>query len=257
MAIVRATLHLLVGLIGVVCSAQIVHAQNTWTGFYVGAHAGYAWQRDNVAVTSQNPAVFGEQPFIVGLPSDGAVGGAQVGVNWQFAPHWVTGIEADFSRSKSSGDARNNSIFTDTGAPLPGAYHDVHQHMQWFATVRGRLGYLVSNNLLLFGTGGFAYGRADESALHDYTGTGASFSTFTGASRSTMVGWTAGGGAELQLGGNWSAKIDYLYFDLGDDTITQRRVLVLANDPQTLFSTFHQHGNLVRVGINYTFGWLP
>lgn len=226
----------------------------SWTGVYVGGHAGYGWHRGDVGVTSQDPAVFGELPFTLGLDKSGFVGGGQVGYKWQAGPSWVTGIEADLSGAAIKGDARNNAIFTNFGVLLPGAYYDARAQMQWLGTVRGRLGYLAAHGLLIYGTGGLAYGQIADTAIHDYTGTGAAFSVFSGSSSKLKTGWTAGGGAELQLSGNWSAKFEYLFVDLGRETIAQRRVLVLPNDPQTMFSAFNSESHIVRLGVNYSFG---
>jgi outer membrane immunogenic protein len=116
------------------------------------------------------------------------------------------------------------------------------QETDWFGTVRGRLGWLATPNLLLFGTGGFAYGRVSDSANWaanapagvvfgiGIVGNGvgltcgvtgpASTICFAGNSSGTRTGWTAGGGLEWLLDQHWSAKIEYLFVDLGTNTVT-------------------------------------
>lgn len=249
-------LFLIAAPVVVTITTTVVHADCTpgWTGWYAGGQAAVGWQRRDVGVTSQDPAVFGELPFSVGLDTKGAIGGGQIGYNCQMGARWVSSIEADFSSSAVKGDGTANSVFTNFGVLLPGAYQSVHQQMKWFGTVLGRLGYLASNDLMLYGTAGLAYGKLTHSALHDYTGTGAPFSVFTGLTSQVKAGWVIGGGGELHLTGNWSAKIEYSIFNLGRDTVTQRRVLAVPGDPQMLFSSFGSEGQMVRLGINYKFG---
>ena len=68
------------------------------------------------------------------------------------------------------------------------------------------------------------------------------------------MGWTIGGGAEMRLGSNWSLKGEYLYYDLGDETVVARRVGFIANDTNFVTSRFESTGHIARGGINYKFG---
>jgi outer membrane immunogenic protein len=165
-----------------------------WNGVYVGVNLGYQWGK----VTN-----WGAEP-------DGLMGGGQVGYNWQVHPNWVLGIEADFQGSGAS----------DTFA----AYKFSNP---WFGTVRGRAGYAM-NNVLVYATGGFAYGGGRVE--------------FAGLSESqTHVGWTVGGGVEVGLTPNWTAKAEYLYVRLED----QGYVLTGLNNGF--------QSNVFRLGVNYKF----
>ena len=152
------------------------------------------------------------------------------------------------------------------------------QSTDWYGTVRGRAGWLATPNLLLFGTGGFAYGRVNDSAnwvLNEGTG-GISFFNitppfgvvctvgvpcFAGGSSSIRTGWTAGGGAEYLLDQHWSAKIEYQFVDLGSETVRitglvpcPPGVCGLPTPPLSNFNAFFRDRfNVVRLGLNYRF----
>src|SRR5262249_54451845 len=102
----------------------------SWTGFYIGGHAGAGWSGDN----DQSVAVPGAiAPVTLGGNSDaGFVGGGQLGYNWQFAPNWLVGIEGDVSWA---------DISNSGAATVPGATVTMSQDLNWLASVRGRLGY--------------------------------------------------------------------------------------------------------------------
>src|SRR3954469_2028408 len=166
-----------------------------WNGFYVGANLGYQWG----TVTNWGG----------GSPS-GITGGGQIGSNWQVHPNWVLGIEADIQ-----GSAANDTF---------AAYKFSNP---WFGTVRGRGGYAM-NNVLIYLTGGLAYGGGRVE--------------FAGSSETqTHLGWTLGGGVEVGLTPNWSARAEYLYVRLDDRSY----VLTGVNNG---FSS-----NVFRLGVNYRF----
>jgi outer membrane immunogenic protein len=140
---------------------------------------------------------------------NGVLGGIQGGYDWQTG-RFVFGAESDLQLSSAG----------DTFAPYKFSN-------PWFGTVRGRLGWAFSN-ILLYGTGGLVYG---EGSLH-----------FAGLTETHMgAGWTAGGGVEIGFRPHWSAKVEYLYFDLGQHDY----VLTSTNDGLT--------ANLLRFGFNYRF----
>ena len=144
----------------------------------------------------------------------GVVGGAQVGYNYQFG-QFVIGVETDFQGTSISGGGNNasHSLITspyDGGNDiwLPSAPHGANTSLEWFGTVRGRVGYLFIPTLLIYGTGGFAYGQVDAFGFSN-----------------TATGWTAGGGAEWLSAPNWSAKIEYLYVALSNNNWNGERGL--------------------------------
>jgi outer membrane immunogenic protein len=180
-----------------------------WTGFYIGANAGYGWASISDSLGSSDGF-------------DGFIGGGQIGYNWQgVGSPWVFGLEADFQGSAQGQDA-TAGIFT---ASLD---------MPWFATLRGRVGYAAWDRGMIYATGGVALTqiKASVSAL----GT-------TVSSDDTQAGWTLGAGIEQMFYDRWSAKLEYLYVDSGDSSVT-------------LFGTTvdgRAKNNILRVGVNYHF----
>jgi outer membrane immunogenic protein len=190
-----------------------------WTGFYVGATAGYGWGSYNqYSPTSSGPVV---------NPKDFIAGGT-VGYNWQTA-NWVLGLEADFSSGIKGSDSVGT---TGIGVICGSGVCDVN--VTYFGTARARAGIAV-NQWLLFGTAGLAYGR--------YSG-GIQNSPQEGSS--TKTGWTAGGGVEYAFYSKWSAKFEYLYVNLAD------AVFGAGALPGSTYNA-SGHFNVVRLGVNYHF----
>lgn len=165
----------------------------SWAGPYVGANLGYAW---------------GDVTNSIASPS-GVIGGVQAGYNWQFG-QWVVGLEGDIQGSGAS----------DTFAAWKFSN-------PWFGTLRGRGGFAM-NNILIYGTGGLAFGNVRAEALNL-------------AENHSVAGWTLGVGAEIGITQNWTAKAEYLYVNLND---SQFALTGLPNGYQ--FS-------VVRLGVNYKF----
>jgi outer membrane immunogenic protein len=197
---------------------------------------------------------------------NGGFGGFQAGYNWQFAPNWLVGIEADFDWSSLKGSGISNFRIAIFGP----ANLVVSQKVDWFGTVRGRLGYVWANNLLVFATGGFAYGLVkDQAAINapPFTGLGLipfSFqcsatgaNCFVGSSSQVRTGWTVGGGAEYAFWRNLSLKAEYLYINLGHDSvnIVAPTTIALPGQIPASFtgSTNHTDFHTVRAGLNWKF----
>jgi outer membrane immunogenic protein len=227
----------------------------SWTGFYLGGNAGYSWGNSNSTVSFLSPS-----GALLASPSDsfsmnGAIGGGQAGYNWQTGS-WVWGLEADIQASGQQGSA----TFLCGAACLgtPPASVALTEKLDWFGTVRGRLGFTVTPTVLLYATGGLAYGDIQTNgALSD----GSSFSTST-----VKAGWTVGGGVEARITGNWTAKLEYLYIDLGNVSssanidplvcpINNNAALALQCTNVT-YPTNNSSGitdNIIRAGVNYKF----
>jgi opacity protein-like surface antigen len=204
-----------------------------WTGFTLGANLGGGW--------SDAQSVFSTAGFPSFASVDnnlkGAIGGVQAGYNWQQGP-MVFGVEADFQFS----DMKNR-----IDAPCPpvvcvGLAASFDQKMPWFGTARGRLGY-ASQGWLIYATGGYAYSRLETHAFASAGGLSVDVSR-----DENRNGWTLGGGIEVALSRNWTAKAEYLYLDFGshDGSWT------LTGLPTITDSTRLQ-SNVVRGGVNYRF----
>ena len=229
--------------------AAAVVAMYNWTGFYAGAHIGYGWgdSDTNIGLTDaagilQGAAALGIFPVRYSYERDGYVAGGQVGYNFQSGA-WVWGVEADFSATGIDG---SSTVTTNViGFAFPNT-SSVSQEMEWFGTLRGRIGF-AANNWLFFGTGGLAYGNVK----YTYRQTNAPFGAINifGSQSDVEVGWTLGGGIEYGFG-PWSVKGEYLYYDLGDTTFSVPHNLA----PTALFNpNFENRGSIVRAAFNYRF----
>lgn len=224
----------------------------SWTGWYVGTHAGYGWLDNDVSIGFVDPGGLGNVgptvaagalPLAFSTDRDGFIGGVQLGYNWQVHPNWVIGVEADISFTDWSG----TQSITRAVAPFFPLTSTAGQDTDWFGTLRGRLGY-ASNNWLFYGTAGLAFGHTDYTYGQSNTAAGGGVN-FLGTDSSADIGWSAGAGVEYGWG-NWTARVEYLHFDLGDHSFTTP----LNGAPTTIFTpSFSNEGDLVRVGVNYRF----
>ena len=206
-----------------------------WGGFYVGAHGGYAWS--NIDSTTTDLAT-GAVETSFSHDRRGGFGGGQIGYNFMVNPNFLIGIEGDVDGADISGTV--DRCLDATHCANSDGKND------WFATVRGRLGY-VQNNWLIFATGGVVW-------LHNSTTRTIVASpnpALVGASASasnTDAGWTAGGGVEYGFAPNWSVNLEYRYMqvDTGVDFIYP-----FATANRHTDST--DHINTVRLGVSYHF----
>jgi outer membrane immunogenic protein len=238
----------------------------TWTGVYIGVNAGYSWGRSDTHVDYFNP--------VTGLPIvppagsitdvkfdlNGGIAGAQIGANWQ-SGIWVIGGEADIQWSGQKGSALFTCAVTGGGIPGPclgstfippgvaGASLALDQKLQWFGTLRARLGVTPAPTVLLYVTGGLAYGEIETNAILTGTTPAGVVSSAAASFNTTKAGWTVGAGIEGRLSGNWTGKIEYLYMDLGDVSGT------ISNPPAFIAANWSSHitDNILRVGLNYKF----
>jgi outer membrane immunogenic protein len=214
----------------------------------VGFNAGYGWGEIDDAVSPlPSPAALGTAPFSAGSSPDGFIGGIQIGYNWQTG-NFVWGLEADF-QGTTLDETGVRGPLTILGVPVPGSNSRMTTELDWFGTIRGRLGVTFMPELLAYVTGGFAYGDVTVSSRTRFV-PGPMF-TYAGSASSTETGWTVGGGLEYGFG-NWSAKVEYLYVSL---SAPSHVALPLAANPP--FRLRHSVGdldlNIVRVGLNYRF----
>jgi outer membrane immunogenic protein len=231
--------------------APVRAALYDWTGFYVGANIGYSVGNDRVSQTLTGPGVNDTTFTDAAVAPKGVLGGVQVGYNWQGGRNWLVGFETDFQAASQIDKACGIACVRSPPQELT---FTVEQKLEYFGTVRARLG-VVNDNVLFYATGGAAYGRVSET-IAAVLNTGAAGSLASNVLGENHFGWTAGGGIEAALWGNWTAKAEYLYLNLGD---MKPNVLntILPNTPPTALtvgttSTIRDH--IVRAGINYRFG---
>jgi len=226
-----------------------------WTGGYVGGHVGWGKGRANTSFTPlPNATQFIDMtPTTLRPDPSGFNGGVQGGYNWQMG-HFVIGGEADISWSRMSGTATVTPIIKNNGTPFPGAgFLTAHQNTTWFGTLRPRAG-IAFNRVLIYGTGGLAYGHVNYSANSDFrpgVPTQILFFQYPASLSKTKTGWTVGGGVEVGINKHWSWKAEYLYYDLRKETFTANPVPV--NPPFQVAYTWETKAHTFNTGINFRF----
>lgn len=222
----------------------------TWAGASVGVNFGAGFGLGSAASGFGTDATLQPNEFwtFPGPNPGGVLGGLQAGYNWQWG-NIVAGVEADLQAAGLSGSSKGVAV--STGAiPLLTA----HQTIDWFGTVRGRIGYAPLPTLLVYGTGGLAYG-----------GGGFNFAYLNGDNHSgagyenpARVGWAAGAGLEWAFSPDWSARFEYLHVDLGRARSNAFNLADFNADGETLVNAATLTGannrfHVVRLGLNYHF----
>jgi len=238
-----------------------------WSGFYVGGNAGASWAKSDVTSNLiPGPVVPGSAALYGGVPANIAVinaigtgslsgngrftGGGQIGFNWQFAPSWLVGIEADFNSFNEKLSLSRTGTTTIGPATVTNSLST-----NWLATVRGRIG-VTFDRLLLYVTGGAAFTDLNYSQV--YSDGAAPPGAGSSSKKSTKTGWTVGGGGEWALSDRWTVKAEYLYvqFD-GQNTTTLLCAGGCGTFSQNLTGvTGDLRVHIARIGLNYRFGGL-
>jgi outer membrane immunogenic protein len=186
-----------------------------WTGFYIGGHVGGAFSSDN-----------NFSGLATGNNSNGRfLGGLQVGADYQFAPSWVLGVQGQYSWLSGS-----------VGAVFPLGYAYTN-NQRGLGSITGRFGYTWGPGMA-YVKGGYAYSDNNEKVT--LLGAPVAFA-ITGDHRN---GYTVGAGLEYMFAPNWSANVEYQYYNFGNATIVTPALGSFTTDDHT-----------VKAGINYRFNW--
>jgi len=224
---------------------------SSWTGFYLGVDAGGAWSNGSSSTTPLPDTIgWNRLPDTFNLRASSAIGGVHAGYNLQVAPNALIGIEADWQATNTGASSTvqdRDSTGTPFPVPLPTTMtRDLH----WLASVRPRAGIVANNSLLLFVTGGAAWGE-----VH-YTGTLTSLPpgfTWAANTSATRSGYVVGGGAEWMLMPNLLLRAQYLFYRLQGDSVIANGVPPLPPF-QIGYNWNAFNTNVVEVGLSYKFG---
>jgi outer membrane immunogenic protein len=252
-------------------------AAYNWTGFYVGGNLGYGWVDPTVSYTPNDTNAFlstcgnqrGQGTCVPpgNFNMSGAVGGVQAGYNWQLNTNWLLGVEADFDWAGIKGSTNSSFILNSVGPVTFTAAESVEN----FGTVRARVGFLPFQQLLVYATGGLAYGDVKES-VGTLASTGGSNSNggfgytcatsqpncFAGSSSRMIVGGTVGAGSEYMITNNLILRAEYLYVNLGHvsgvNTVATSVAAVPGSTPSSFTANFGTVSfNVLRGGLSWKF----
>jgi outer membrane immunogenic protein len=200
----------------------------TWNGLYLGVNGGYAWDASSIGSKLGSP---------LDISPEGGFGGGQIGYNVQRG-NIVFGVEADFQGADVT-DSKSLGIGPAT--------LEFKSNLDWFGTVRGRLGYAFDSTLV-YATGGFAYGHiTDENNFIapnpcPIAPPGRCIPSSSQKFETDASGYVLGGGVEHKFNPSWSVKAEYQYIDLGQNS----HWATLTKEDYAI--------NTVRVGLNYHIG---
>lgn len=233
----------------IVGTVQVIN----WTGPYLGATMGYGWKDESTSITGNNALSSGLissgiVPGSVNLRPSGALLGGVIGYDWQFNSRMVLGLAGDWAWAN----------LRDANTAIANLVNrSVDEKITSFGTIRARLGYLVTDRMLVYGTGGGAWATVRN------TITSAGIVCFpgiascgTGSSSETRWGWVVGGGMEYRLDRNWSLTGEALWANLGtQDTLITGSTAFGCKGPCPLSytqSTDNKIG-IARMSLNYRF----
>jgi outer membrane immunogenic protein len=234
--------------------APIPAAAPSWTGFYLGVHAGWAWSSNESATQVET---FGSHiitaPLLFNMDNDSPIAGLQAGYNYQFS-RWVVGIEGDISGARLSTSQTGSlisviSIINCHAGDFCGSA-TVAEDIRWLASVRGRLGYAWDRGLL-YVTGGGAWADVKYRGSTSSSLTGAP-PLFASSFTSTVLGPVVGGGYEWMITPNWTLRGEFLHYWFDE---AQAAAVTSSSAPgfaaNYTWSRFDV--NVARVAVNYKF----
>lgn len=227
----------------------------SWTGFYAGVNAGYAFSQSGDTQTTGTPAFLGFAPTFTpnSLPTNngGFIGGGQIGYNYQMGSI-VAGVETDLDFVGQ----RNSASFTGAVTPLGTSLTtSATRDLNYLGTLRGRIGFTPFDRMMLFATGGLAYGGVNTSG--SVVANAAPALAWSGSNNQTRAGWTVGGGAEYAITNNITLKGEYLFYDLGETSVTALGNAAVqataALNGVYYTSQARTEGSILRAGLNFKF----
>jgi outer membrane immunogenic protein len=218
-------------------------ASYNWRGFYVGVNSGYSIGRDGSTDQLLVPQTLTNESYR--LAPAGWLAGGQFGYNWQM-DNFVVGLEADWQWTGQKDSACVIFCASPPGGNYP--FLTEGQKLKWFGTARARIGY-AANHWLWYLTGGAAWARVETNVT---AGNNVTPITASASFGQTKNGGVIGVGVETAFTGNWSAKLEYLYMQLGNTT-NILNYNILGCSPCTVTTSSDIRDHVFRVGINYRF----
>jgi outer membrane immunogenic protein len=234
-----------------VAPPPVAYIPYNWSGIYIGANLGLGGDRFQYPFSIAIPAAPAFANGNASITSSGIIGGGQIGYNWEFANNFVLGFETDFDGAAIRGKVTANLNGIAAATPF-GAAAQVGSRINYIGTVRGRIGY-AWDRFMVYGTGGFAYGQVNSAVSASAAALGVGAVSFTTSQNNSRTGFAIGGGFEYAITHNLTLKTEYLYVNLGTNSILNQNLfgVVGVNINQKT------QANIARAGINYKFDWFP
>jgi outer membrane immunogenic protein len=238
----------------------------SWSGLYVGGHAGYGWSNAGTTYTGAAGTALvagGALPPGYDFGHDGFVGGGHIGFNWQ-VQSTVLGMEAEigsFHIGRASASQNINTVvFAKPGGPggyVGGNVWNSTANLNaadWIATLRGRVGVTMMDRWLVFGTGGFAWTDvASGGSLTRSFPANLVQASWVGSTSHNKTGYVVGGGVEYAMTGNWIVRAEGLYYDFSHTDDVLLAAAWAINDQYSIARTTHLSFGVVRAGLSYKF----
>lgn len=237
-------------------------AAPSWTGFYAGVDGGFVWDSSPATVIAAGEGLSPTGvnkwtaypyylPGVAVMNASGFAGGGHIGWNYQIS-RIVLGAEAD--AEVFAGNSGHTSTFVTPGGLNP-SVAQIGRAMPWAGSVRGRIGLLVTPSLLVYGTGGAAFGAAN---VNEYAyGSALAAAYAPGSTGRIYGGWAYGGGVEWAFLNNWSAKVEYLHADLGTHAASFPGFVYGTVPsfpvPQQFLAEVPMRANVIKLGVSYHF----
>ena len=254
--------------------APVAQPTTKWQGIYAGLNAGGAWGSNSTQIianalttpdssltnygsNASSTAAYSAAPYSAGSNFTGFMGGGQLGYNYQVAEKVIIGAETDIQAVGGiTGNAPIYGLGSDAKNVKYSTFSNQKTNLGYIGTARGRFGYAFAPTLLIYGTGGLAYGGVNAQINYGSSDTQGGAGIGSSSTSATLVGWNAGGGFEWMFMPNWSVKAEYLYYNLGNIT-TPATIVASANNAWSYQATNSTQftGNLARAGVNYHINW--
>jgi outer membrane immunogenic protein len=232
-----------------VCTPALASAHE-WTGFYAGVNGGYGGDKFAYPVNGSFTSG-GSTLDLTGkaqLDSSGFLGGGQIGYGFSSPEDWLFAVEADIDASAIKGELGASGSLS--GVIGGAAALKAGSRIDYLGTVRAKIGHAIADDLVLYGTGGFAYGGVKSSYAIDVTSGGATVFSTTNAKRVTDSGWTAGAGVSYPIGDKMSLSTEYLYVDLGKHTLIDVPFAILGGSGNIRVQA-KTTANVLRMAMNW------
>lgn len=235
-------------------SAAPLQSAYSWGGGYVGINGGYGVSNDTMSIAGANAignavVATGAVPGSLNTHPRGGFVGAQIGYNWQ-SGFIVYGLEADMQYSDIKGSASQTLSLAPLNIPVSLTTAG-NSNLDWFGTVRARVGYLVTPNTLFYGTGGLAYGNVSGSTSVTLAAPAPFAASAVGTYSNLKTGYTVGGGIEHAITPSVILRTEYSYIDLGSHSTSFSGNVngTPVNFTSRHDDTFHRFG----AGVSYRF----